>query len=173
MDLTLIFATCFTPDTQTKPDEYSIVRNEEFGGDIYVYKRPHLDEFLTRLQDLGTVSIFAANQQKYADPILNQIDPCNKFFKHRFYHDSCVKGSDGQILKDMSVLQFLVEEQQPQQAQQSWFAKLVAKKAQQQHSIVNIMNSDIVLGRDLLERLVIVDDSITTYNAYKNNTIRV
>lgn len=46
------------------------------------------------------------------------------------------------------------------------------------------MNSDIVLSRMLLERLVIVDDSITTYNAYKSkyfkgllsildNTIRI
>ena len=47
------------------------------------------------------------------------------------------------------------------------------------------MNSDIVLSVQLLERLVIIDDSIITYNAYKSkifylltftyldNTIRV
>lgn len=35
------------------------------------------------------------------------------------------------------------------------------------------MNSDIALTRALLERLVIVDDSIIIYNAYKNNTIRI
>jgi hypothetical protein len=35
------------------------------------------------------------------------------------------------------------------------------------------MNSDVVLSRVLLEQLVIVDDSDTTYNAYKNNTIRI
>ena len=34
--------------------------------------------------------------------------------------------------------------------------------------IVNIMNSNIALSRALLERLVIVDDSIVTYNAYKS-----
>lgn len=30
------------------------------------------------------------------------------------------------------------------------------------------MNSDIVLSRELLQRLVIIDDSTTTYNAYKS-----
>jgi hypothetical protein len=30
------------------------------------------------------------------------------------------------------------------------------------------MNSDIVLSRMLLQKLVIVDDSTTTYNAYKS-----
>ena len=34
--------------------------------------------------------------------------------------------------------------------------------------LVNIINSDIQLSRTLLERLVIVDDSIITYNAYKS-----
>ena len=34
------------------------------------------------------------------------------------------------------------------------------------------MNSDIVLSRMLLERLVIVDDSITTYNAYKSKCFK-
>ena len=36
--------------------------------------------------------------------------------------------------------------------------------------IVNIMNSDIALTRALLERLVIVDDSIIIYNAYKSKS---
>lgn len=49
--------------------------------------------------------------------------------------------------------------------------KLFQRVAQPQ--IVNIMNSDVVLSRSLLEQLVIVDDSDTTYNAYKNNTIRI
>lgn len=69
-----------------------------------------MDEFLTKLQQMGTVSVFAANQARYADPILNQLDPSNKLFKHRFYSDSCTKGSDGQILKDMSVIQNLIDE---------------------------------------------------------------
>lgn len=34
-------------------------------------------------------------------------------------------------------------------------------------------STNLSLNRSLLERLVIVDDSIITYNTYKNNTIRV
>lgn len=49
-------------------------------------------------------------------------------------------------------------------------------------NLVSIMNSDIQLSRNLMEKLVIVDDSAITYNAYKSkptkynrvdNTIRV
>ena len=31
-------------------DPQSFFKNEEFGGDIYVYRRPHLQTFLTKLQ---------------------------------------------------------------------------------------------------------------------------
>lgn len=38
----------------------------------------------------------------------------------------------------------------------------------------NVRNQgDIQLSHNLLQRLVIVDDGILTYNAYKNNTIRI
>lgn len=86
------------------------MQNEEFGGEIQLYKRPFLQEFLTKVSQLGVVSIFTQTQAKYADPILDCLDPERKFFKHRFYGDSCVSRGDGQILKDMSVLQTLVGE---------------------------------------------------------------
>lgn len=35
------------------------------------------------------------------------------------------------------------------------------------------MSSDILMSRQLLERLVIIDDSITTYNAYKSKFLRI
>jgi hypothetical protein len=35
-------------------------------------------------------------------------------------------------------------------------------------TIINMLNSSIELNHSLLERLVIVDDSIITYNAYKS-----
>jgi TFIIF-interacting CTD phosphatase-like protein len=40
-----------------------------------VYRRPHLNEFLTKLSKLGVVSVFTANKAEYADPILDRIDP--------------------------------------------------------------------------------------------------
>ena len=35
------------------------------------------------------------------------------------------------------------------------------------------MNKDIVMSRELLKRLVIIDKSLTTYNAYKSKFFRV
>lgn len=48
MDLTLIFATVQKPDPskERKDVDYILVNNEEFGGDIYVYRRPHMQEFI-------------------------------------------------------------------------------------------------------------------------------
>jgi len=40
-------------------------------------------------------------------------------------------------------------------------------------TIVNMLNSSIELNRSLLERLVVVDDSILTYNAYKSKTFLI
>lgn len=94
MDLTMIFATIQKPESKEAKDTdvnyvvvkvsiYKLIRifqNEEFGKDIYVYKRPNLNEFLTKLQKIGTVSVFVAHPAKYADPILDKLDPQNKFF---------------------------------------------------------------------------------------------
>ena len=70
-------------------------------------------DFLRRATKLGNVSIFTRNTQQYADPILNKLDPGAKFFKNRFYGDSCFDDRHGQRIKDMSVIQTLIDEQRP------------------------------------------------------------
>ncbi|MFO0117827.1 MAG: HAD family hydrolase, partial [bacterium] len=62
---------------------------------IFVIKRPLLYDFLLRISLLGTISVFTANQQRYADPILNKLDPAKKLFHHRFYGDSCLSDLHG------------------------------------------------------------------------------
>ena len=52
-------------------------------------------DFLKRVSEIGTISIFTANQKHYADPILNKLDPAKKYFKNRFYGDSCVNNGKG------------------------------------------------------------------------------
>lgn len=69
-----------------------------------MHKRPFLYDFLRRASQLGTVSIFTANQKRYADPILNKLDPAKKLFHNRFYGDSCLSDLHGQFIKDMSVI---------------------------------------------------------------------
>jgi len=56
------------------------------------------------------VSVFTQNQACYADPIVDIIDPDKKIFKHRFYGENCVRNGEGEILKDMSVLEPFVED---------------------------------------------------------------
>lgn len=118
------------------------------------------------------MSIFTQTQARYADPLLDALDPERKYFRHRFYGDSCVSGGDGQILKDMSVLQAALghEEGNPQgnNGNRSLWQRLQARM--QPANVVNIMNSEIQVSRSLMERLVIVDDSAITYNAYKSKT---
>ena len=70
-----------------------------------------------------------------------------------------MKSPDGQLIKDMSMIQVEIPAHQP-----SLFQRLLNRPQQ----IVNVMSEDIVVNRSLLERLVIIDDSITTYNAYKS-----
>jgi TFIIF-interacting CTD phosphatase-like protein len=61
-------------------------------------------EFIQKLQELGTVSVFTFKPKKYADPILDKLDPQGKYFKHRFYREHCLNCDDGKTLKDMSVI---------------------------------------------------------------------
>ena len=62
-----------------------MITNDKFGGAIYIYKRPNLREFLTKLTKFGHIAVFTQNQQSYADPIIDKLDPDRKLFKHRFY----------------------------------------------------------------------------------------
>lgn len=53
---------------------------------MYIYKRPHLDEFLKKISRFGNVYIFTASIQKYADPIIDIIDP-KGIIKKRYYRE--------------------------------------------------------------------------------------
>ena len=68
-----------------------------------MYKRPHLDQFLKLVNNLGEVYIFTASQKAYADPIIDMIDP-NHIISKRFYREHCKKNAKGELIKDMSVI---------------------------------------------------------------------
>ena len=75
-----------------------------------MYKRPHLKEFLSKVSQISTVSVFTQNQRSYAEPIIDKLDPDKKIFKHRFYSEHCLSNGDGEIIKDMSVLEELIQD---------------------------------------------------------------
>lgn len=76
------------------------INNEIFN--IYVLKRPGVDEFLRKCSELFEIIIFTASLPSYADPLLDSLDP-NNLISFRLFRDSCTLVSGG-FVKDLSRL---------------------------------------------------------------------
>ncbi|XP_067843084.1 carboxy-terminal domain RNA polymerase II polypeptide A small phosphatase 1-like isoform X1 [Heptranchias perlo] len=78
------------------------------GGDrrsmhqVYVLKRPHVDEFLRRMGELFECVLFTASLSKYADPVADLLDKWGAF-RARLFRESCVFHR-GNYVKDLSRL---------------------------------------------------------------------
>ncbi|KAL0964074.1 hypothetical protein UPYG_G00318060 [Umbra pygmaea] len=69
---------------------------------VYVLKRPHVDEYLKRMGELFECVLFTASLSKYADPVSDLLDKCGAFH-HRLFRESCVFHR-GNYVKDLSRL---------------------------------------------------------------------
>lgn len=69
---------------------------------VYVLKRPHVDEFLQRMGELYECILFTASLAKYADPVADLLDQWG-VFKTRLFRDSCVFYR-GNYVKDLNKL---------------------------------------------------------------------
>jgi len=69
---------------------------------VYVAKRPGVDEFLTEMAKHYEIVIYTASLNKYADPLLDLLDP-NRVIRARLFRESCVF-YDGNYVKDLSLL---------------------------------------------------------------------
>ncbi len=69
---------------------------------VYVIKRPGCDEFLARMGKLYEVVIFTASLCKYADPLLDLLDPEN-VMRARLFREACVF-HEGNFVKDLSLI---------------------------------------------------------------------
>lgn len=71
--------------------------------DVYVRKRPGLDEFLEYVGEHYEVGVFTASVIKYADAVLDQIDP-SRIVQWRLFRESCCQTSEGFYVKDLECL---------------------------------------------------------------------
>lgn len=69
---------------------------------VYVLKRPHVDEFLKRMGELFECVLFTASLAKYADPVSDLLDKWGAF-RSRLFREACVFHK-GNYVKDLSRL---------------------------------------------------------------------
>ncbi|WVQ84476.1 hypothetical protein IAT38_006628 [Cryptococcus sp. DSM 104549] len=69
---------------------------------VYVIKRPGVDHFLTEMAKYYEIVVFTASLSKYADPVLDMLDP-NRVVEHRLFRESCYNHK-GNYVKDLSQL---------------------------------------------------------------------
>lgn len=70
---------------------------------VYVLKRPGVDEFLKTLGKFYEIVVFTASLAKYADPVLDALDP-QRIVKHRLFRESCVKHKEGNFVKVFKII---------------------------------------------------------------------
>ncbi|KZT21376.1 NIF-domain-containing protein [Neolentinus lepideus HHB14362 ss-1] len=69
---------------------------------VYVIKRPGVDNFLKKMGEMYEVVVFTASLSKYADPVLDKLD-IHHVVSHRLFRESCYNHR-GNYVKDLSQL---------------------------------------------------------------------
>ena len=70
--------------------------------DVYVLKRPWLDEFLSEITGHFEIVVFTASLAKYADPLLDLLDQ-SAAVRWRLFRESCYP-YEGNYVKDLACL---------------------------------------------------------------------
>ncbi|MBW0462267.1 hypothetical protein O181_001982 [Austropuccinia psidii MF-1] len=69
---------------------------------VYVIKRPGVDQFMKKMGEIYEIVVFTASLSKYADPVLDKLD-IHRVVKHRLFRESCYNHK-GNYVKDLSQL---------------------------------------------------------------------
>jgi len=59
------------------------------GLNVWYYPRPHLREFLAYASEHFEPILYTRGEKKYADFVLEKIDPMRNIFRHRLYQNAC------------------------------------------------------------------------------------
>lgn len=99
LDETLVHSS-FTP--VPNPDFVVPIEIEGQLHNVYVCKRPHVDDFLKAVGQIYEIVLFTASLSKYADPVADLLD-IHRVFRHRLFRQHCVF-HQGIYVKDLSRL---------------------------------------------------------------------
>jgi RNA polymerase II subunit A small phosphatase-like protein len=70
---------------------------------VYVRKRPMLEEFMQRAAELFEVVVFTASLAEYADPLMDELDLEGQYVHHRLFREHC-SNTNGLFVKDLSLM---------------------------------------------------------------------
>ena len=98
LDETLVHSS-FKPG---RADHVIPVQIEQVTHNIYVRKRPGVDKFLLEMAELYEIVIYTASLAKYANPLLDLLDPADTI-RHRLYRGDCTI-HQGNYVKDLSTM---------------------------------------------------------------------
>ena len=79
------------------------IQTRRLSRTFYILKRPYLDTFLLTLSPYYHLVIFTASIRKYADAVIDLIDPAS-LIEQRFFRSHCVRDERGQLVKDLSAV---------------------------------------------------------------------
>lgn len=82
--------------------DVNLLQIEDVVHFVYVCKRPGVDEFLVEMAKYYEIVIYTASLNKYADPLLDLLDP-HRTIRARLFRESCVY-YEGNYVKDLSLL---------------------------------------------------------------------
>ncbi|KAH7927842.1 NLI interacting factor [Leucogyrophana mollusca] len=99
LDETLVHSN-FRPVSQA--DFIVPVEIEHHWHNMYVLKRPGVDEFLRKMGELYEIAVYTASLSAYADPVIDQLDIHNAI-TYRLFRESCYRHR-GNYVKDLSQL---------------------------------------------------------------------
>lgn len=76
----------------SKLDKYDmlVMAGDNLENEVYVKKRPYVDDFLRACSKFALIFVFTASNQNYADPVLNALDK-HLVVKKRFYKPDCIR----------------------------------------------------------------------------------
>ena len=100
LDETLVHATRNPTDHYDFVIELTVDRRHTT---FYATKRPHVDEFLSRLHPYFEIVIFTASRQEYADRIIDHMD-IYPWVDKRFFRDDCIELDGGRFVKNLQLV---------------------------------------------------------------------